>query len=77
MIERVKRLVGTIDEWSMRHRVTRVSRRAIGGFLAHGALQYAGSMAYFGVLSIFQLLVLAIVLGSFVLCSVKASHASS
>ena len=67
MIERVKRLVGTIDEWSMRHRVTRVSRRAIGGFLAHEALQYAGSMAYFGVLSIFQLLVLAIVLGSFVL----------
>ena len=67
MIERAKRLVGTIDAWSMRHRVTRVSRRAIGGFLAHEALQYAGSMAYFGVLSIFQLLVLAIVLGSFVL----------
>lgn len=67
MIERVKRLVGTLDDWSMRHRMTRISRRAVGGFLAHEALQYAGSMAYFGVLSIFQLLVLAIVLGSFVL----------
>ncbi|MBA2265212.1 MAG: YihY/virulence factor BrkB family protein [Chloroflexi bacterium] len=67
MIERVKRLVGTLDDWSMRHRMTRISRRAVGGFLGHEALQYAGSMAYFGVLSIFQLLVLAIVLGSFVL----------
>jgi len=67
MIERAKRLVGDLDDWSMRHRVTRVSRRAVSGFLAHGALQYAGSMAYFGVLSIFQLLILGIVVGSFVL----------
>ncbi|MDQ3689748.1 MAG: YihY/virulence factor BrkB family protein [Chloroflexota bacterium] len=67
MIERAKRLVGTLDAWSMSHRVPRISRRAIGGFMAHEALQYAGSMAYFGVLSIFQLLVLSIVLGSFVL----------
>jgi membrane protein len=67
MIAWVKRLVGELDAWSMRHRLSRVSRRAIGGFLAHEALQYAGSMAYFGVLSIFQLLVLGIVLGSFVL----------
>ena len=67
MIERAKRLGGTLDDWSMRHRVTRVSRRALGGFMAHEALQYAGSMAYFGVLSIFQLLILGIVLGSFVL----------
>ena len=35
--------------------------------MAHGALQFAGSMAYFAVLSVFQLLVLAVVTGSFVL----------
>lgn len=64
MIERAKRMVGTLDRWSMRHRLPRVSRRSVGGFLAHEALQYAGSMAYFGVLSIFQLLILGIVVGS-------------
>lgn len=67
MIDRAKRLLRSVDEWSMRRRLPRVSRRAITGFLEHEALQYAGSMAYFGVLSIFQLLVLGIVVGSFVL----------
>ena len=67
MIDRVKQLVSRLDDWSQRHRLPRVSRRAISGFLAHDALQYAGSMAYFGVLSIFQLLVLGIVIGSFFL----------
>ncbi|MCA1572228.1 MAG: YihY/virulence factor BrkB family protein [Chloroflexi bacterium] len=64
MVERAKRLIGDLDAWSMRHRTARISRRAISGFLAHEALQYAGSMAYFGVLSIFQLLVLGVVVGS-------------
>ena len=67
MIERAKRLVEKLDRWSMRHALTRISRRAVSGFLAHEALQYAGSMAYFGVLSIFQLLILGIVVGSFFL----------
>jgi membrane protein len=67
MIDRVKGLVRSVDEWSQRHRLPRVSRRAVSGFLAHEALQYAGSMAYFGVLSMFQLLVLGIVIGSFIL----------
>lgn len=67
MIDRAKRLLADLDAWSMRHRLTRISRRAIGGFLAHESLQFAGSMAYFGVLSIFQLLVLGVVVGSFVL----------
>ena len=67
MIERAKRLVADLDRWSMGHRLPRVTRRAVSGFLAHEALQYAGSMAYFSVLSIFQLLVLGIVLGSFLL----------
>jgi len=67
MIDRAKRVLRDLDNWSMRHGVTRISRRAMSGFLAHEALQYAGSMAYFGVLSIFQLLVLGVVLGSFIL----------
>ena len=67
MVDRVKQLAGRLDEWSRRHRLPRVSRRAISGFLAHDALQFAGSMAYFAALSIFQLLVLGIVVGSFFL----------
>ena len=67
MIERIKGLIGGLDDWSMRHKWARVSRRAVSGFLRHEALQYAGSMAYFSVLSMFQLLVLGIVVGSFVL----------
>lgn len=51
----------------MRHRLPRVSRRAVEGFLAHDALQFAGSMAYFSVLSIFQLLVLGVVAASYLL----------
>jgi membrane protein len=67
MIERAKRVIADLDDWSMRHKWPRVSRRAVAGFLSHEALQYAGSMAYFSVLSMFQLLVLGIVVGSFVL----------
>lgn len=67
MIDRLKSLAADVDAWTMRHRTTRVSRRAITGFLEHEALQYGGSMAYFAVLSIFQLLVLGVVIGSFVL----------
>ena len=67
MVNRVKGLVADLDDWTQQHRLPRVSRRAISGFLAHDALQLAGSMAYFGVLSVFQLLVLGIVVGSFFL----------
>ena len=65
MIDRAKRLLSDIGDWSLRHRTTRISRRALSGFMTHEALQYAGSMAYFAVLSIFQLLVLGIVIGSY------------
>jgi membrane protein len=67
MMDRLKGLLAALDTWSQRHRLTRVSRRAVSGFLAHDALQFAGSMAYFAVLSVFQLLVLGIVVGSFFL----------
>ena len=67
MIDRLKGILAYLDAWSQRHRLPRVSRRAVSGFLAHDALQFAGSMAYFAVLSVFQLLVLGIVVGSFFL----------
>jgi membrane protein len=67
LIDRGKRQIAALDDWSRRHRLPRVTRRAIGGFLEHEALQNAGSMAYFGVLSIFQLLVLGVVIGSYLL----------
>lgn len=64
MIDRAKALLADLDAWSMRHHLPRVVRRAVTAFLAHDALQFAGGMAYFAVLSIFQLLVLAVVIGS-------------
>jgi membrane protein len=63
-MDRLKQLAASLDAWSMDHRWTRVGRRAISGFMAHEALQYAGSMAYFSVLSLFQLLVLGVVVFS-------------
>jgi membrane protein len=67
MIERGRRLATDLDRWSRSRRSTRIARRAIAGFLAHDALQFAGSMAYFGVLSVFQLLVLGVVVTSLIL----------
>src|SRR5688500_1616337 len=61
-MNRATRLLSDIGYWSLGHRTTRISRRALSGFMTHEALQYAGSMAYFAVLSIFQLLVLGIVI---------------
>jgi membrane protein len=63
----LKRLARRLDAWTLRHRLPRVTRRAVAGFLAHDALTFAGSMAYFGVLSIFQLLVLGVVVLSHLL----------
>jgi membrane protein len=63
-MDRLKQLAASLDAWSVDHRWTRVGRRAISGFMAHEALQYAGSMAYFSVLSLFQLLVLGVVVFS-------------
>ncbi len=51
----------------MKRHWTRVVRSSIEGFLDHEGLQYAGSMSYFAVLSLFQLIVLAVVVLSFFL----------
>lgn len=66
-MDRLGQLGRRLDDWSLRHALPRIGRRAIGGFLDHEALQSAGSMAYFAVLSIFQFLVLAVVIGSSIL----------
>lgn len=63
-MDRLKQLAASLDAWTLDHRWTRVGRRAVSGFLSHEALQYAGSMAYFSVLSLFQLLVLGVVVFS-------------
>jgi membrane protein len=65
MIDRVKRLAAGVDAWLLKHRWTRVLRQAVLGFLQHEALQNAGSMAYFSILSVFQLLVLGVVVATF------------
>jgi membrane protein len=65
MVERLKRLGSAIDGWLMQRRWTRVVRQAVIGFFQHEALQNAGSMAYFSILSVFQLLVLGVVLLSY------------
>jgi membrane protein len=66
-MDRIKEALGGLDDWSLRHALPRISRRAVSGFLNHEALQTAGSMAYFAVLSIFQFLVLGVVIGSYVI----------
>ncbi|MDQ2934201.1 MAG: YihY/virulence factor BrkB family protein [Chloroflexota bacterium] len=72
MVDRVEVWIARLDSWSARHRSTRIARRAVEGFMRHEALQYAGSMAYFGVLSIFQLLVLGVVVFSLFLGDERA-----
>ena len=67
MIDRLKRLGAAVDAWLVRYRWTRVLRQAAIGFIQHEALQYAGSMAYFSILSVFQVLVLGVVLLSYFL----------
>jgi membrane protein len=65
MVDRLKRLVRDLDAWSGSHRFTRVARRAVAGFIEHEGPANAGSMAYFAILSMFQLLVLGVVVLSY------------
>lgn len=61
MIDRARDLLNRLDAWLQRHRLTRIGRRSLLDFLRHEALVNAGSMAYFLILSMFQVLVLAVV----------------
>jgi len=67
MVDRITRIVTELDAWAQRQRITRIPRNAVVSFLDHNILNYAGAMAYFFVLSLFQLLVLAVVVASYFL----------
>jgi membrane protein len=67
MLDRAKQLVADVDAWIRRRQWARVLRGVITGFLDHDALRFAGSMAYFAVLSLFQVIVLGIVILTFFL----------
>jgi membrane protein len=64
MVERWKQLLDAADGWTARWRSTRVGRRAIAGFAEHRGAEVASSMAYFAILSLFQVIVLGVVVFS-------------
>lgn len=51
-----------VDGWLQRYRLTRVARTSVMGLLDHDGLNYAGSMAYFSILSFVNVLLLGAVL---------------
>jgi len=61
MVERWERLLRAVDAWLGGRRSTRVARRALVGFGEHQGPEVAGSMAYFAVLSLFQVIVLGVI----------------
>jgi membrane protein len=71
MIDRViafgTRIVSSVDGWLLRHRLTRVARTSVVGLLDHDGLNYAGSMAYFSILSFVNVLLLGAVLLTFLI----------
>jgi membrane protein len=64
MAERWKRLLDATDRWASRWRTTRVGRRALTGFALHDGPSVASSMAYFAILSLFQVVVLGVIVFS-------------
>jgi membrane protein len=67
MVERWERLLQVLDTWSGQWRSTRVGRRAIVGFANHRGPEVASGMAYFAILSLFQVIVLGVVVFSFLI----------
>jgi membrane protein len=66
MGDRIRRIVTGVNQWAARYRTTRIARAMIAGFLGHEALQYAGAMAYFIILSLVNIFILGVVAASFV-----------
>ncbi len=66
MVNRMRRILTRLDAWIARWRITRTARATVMGFFAHEALQYAGAMAYFIVLSLVNVFTLGVVAASFV-----------
>jgi membrane protein len=67
MGERWNALLEAADRWASRWRTTRVARRAIAGFAEHDGGAVASGMAYFAILSVFQVVVLGVIVFSLVL----------
>jgi membrane protein len=66
MANRMQRFITGVNAWSARWRTTRIARATIAGFFAHEALQYAGAMAYFIILSLVNVFILGVVAASYV-----------
>lgn len=64
MVERWKRFLEAADAWAAQRPSTRIARRALGGFLLHDGADVASGMAYFAVLSLFQVVVLGVIVFS-------------
>ncbi|MEX0625735.1 MAG: YihY/virulence factor BrkB family protein [Chloroflexota bacterium] len=64
MGERWNRLLEAADRWASQWRTTRVGRRALAGFALHDGPSVASSMAYFAILSLFQVIVLGVIVFS-------------
>jgi membrane protein len=64
MVERWNRLLAAADRWASQWRTTRVGRRALAGFGLHDGPSVASSMAYFAILSLFQVIVLGVIVFS-------------
>jgi membrane protein len=60
-VGRVRDLVARVGRWIQRHRPIRLARGMIAGFLDIDGMLYAGAIAYFALLSLFQLAVLGVV----------------
>jgi membrane protein len=67
MVERWRRLLDAADKWASQWRTTRVARRALAGFAEHDGGAVASGMAYFAILSVFQVVVLGVIVFSFLL----------
>ena len=64
MVERWDRLLEAADRWASQRRTTRIGRRALSGFALHDGPSVASSMAYFAILSLFQVIVLGVIVFS-------------
>jgi membrane protein len=65
-VERLRDLVARVGRWTLRHRPIRLVRGMVTGFIETDGMLYAAAIAYFTLLSLFQLAVLGVlVFGAF------------
>lgn len=78
MIDRViafgTTIATAVDGWLQRYRLTRVARTSVLGLLDHDGLNYAGSMAYFSILSFVNVVLLGAVLLAALIGEGEARH---